>query len=256
MLRSAHPFERVFREQRTAFRMADEQRRAGVLERGDAVQHETADRHARCRAARQEEAAGAETCRAEDTGCAPARAARRPRRTSCRRRDVEAARLDDAPCLLADLDQLARAAAIGVHRVDGVRAAIEHVVRAARHLLERQRLLEQADDVRREAAGGPEDLDGQRGACGHVEQDQQHADKNRHARHPCDEPQTHRGTEAGSYSIGLCDSVTLWFVQLEIALPSTSPAPGSPAGRRRSSEGWLPRGPARRRPGSPGTRRA
>ena len=87
--------------------------------------------------------------------------------------DVETLGLNQAAFFLADIHQPACSAARGVDREHGVRAAVEHVIRAVRALLESDRVGEEAGDVWRQPADRAQGLDAQ-GLAGHDREHDQH----------------------------------------------------------------------------------
>ena len=149
---------RVLGEERSALGMTDEQRAAGVLDRARAIQHQVVDRDACGWLARKKEAGHACALRVE--GLDPLlKAGNVGDDDAPVARDVEAGRLNDAPFFAADLDDLLGARSCGVDGEDGLPSPVEHVVHAARRLLEVDRGLERADEVRRKAADRAKDLD-------------------------------------------------------------------------------------------------
>src|SRR5207249_9028538 len=119
----------VLWEQRAALGVTDMECRPVVLKRCDAAEHETAQRYANLRSPRQ--------CEPEQpfaSGCEDLNALLPPRRVGdgkgTVRGHVERARFDDAPFLMADLNQLRRAGSCAVDAVDSVPATVEHEVLA------------------------------------------------------------------------------------------------------------------------------
>jgi hypothetical protein len=131
---------------RSGFRLRQQDARAGVLQRPDAVQHAVAEHHAILGSAAHHETADPQSRRGEDLN-----ALATIRRVGDDKRAVgrhgERGRIDDAARFGADLHDLPRARLLFVEPIDGVAAAIEDEVLAGGGLLKAGDFAEAAGDV-------------------------------------------------------------------------------------------------------------
>jgi hypothetical protein len=159
------PFNAYFGDERAVLGLAHQDCRARVPQRSDTVHDEIPEREAGLRAARQSEAADPETGGAEDLNSLAV-----VRCISHNERSVglhgEGRRIDDVPWLGSDLDDLPGARLVGVDSVDGVSAAIEHVILPGARLLEADGLAESAGDAGGNGTGGAENLWTATAQCG------------------------------------------------------------------------------------------
>ena len=158
MVRTGVPARPVLGHQAAGFRLADEHRPAGVLQRADAAERQAAERDARRRATRQEEAAQALAVGVEELQPLAAVGGVGDDERAVGG-GVERRRLDHATGFAANRHQLAVGRAGGIDAVDGVAAAIEDELLPGGDPLIAERLTELADDLHRQAANRSENLD-------------------------------------------------------------------------------------------------
>ena len=137
----------VLGDQRAGLGLRHQDRRPGVLQRADAVQHRVLDHDARLQAAGQQKAADAEPGGREDLDALPV-VRRVGDDEGAVGLDGKRGGIDDLARLAADLDDLPRARLLRVEAVDRVGAAVEDEVLAGGGLLKAGRLAELARDVR------------------------------------------------------------------------------------------------------------
>ena len=169
--RAAHAArQRVLRDEAPCFRLAHENRRAGVLQRSNPVQDEVVELDARTRSARQREPAEAETSRRKYLDAlAPVRRICHDERAV--RLDRERRGIDDASGFGADLHDLPHARPLLVDAVHRVRTPVESEVLPGSRLIvpDNQavtpeiRMVEHVEELRPElqllAFGNPEVLE-------------------------------------------------------------------------------------------------
>jgi hypothetical protein len=151
--------QRVFGDERSGFRLAHENGRAGVLQRADAVQDEIVQEDPCPGPARQRKTAKTKTRRREDL-YALAAVRRIGNDEGARRLDAEGGRIDDASWLGANLHDFPGAGSVFVDAVHGVRAPIEHEVLPRGGLLKTDWIAEPAGNACGNGADRTDDIAG------------------------------------------------------------------------------------------------
>ena len=143
----------VLRDQGAMLRLADEDRAAGVFDRGEPVEHEIAERDASDGATRQAESTQRRAAGEKDLHAGVAAGCVRDEERAIRG-EIERGRIQHATLFSADLDQLGGGIEAARGDVDRMRTAVEDEVVACRRLLTAGEILEAAGDVRRKRGDG------------------------------------------------------------------------------------------------------
>jgi hypothetical protein len=154
------PRQVELREERPGFRLAHQDRVAGVAQGPGAGERQAVDHETHLGPSGQRKAAEQTASRPEDlNSLARARSVGNHER-ALNRLEIEGRRFYDPACLLADLDDLPARGPCGVDAVDGVAPSIKDEVLPGACLLKRHWLVELTDDLRRDPADRSKNLDG------------------------------------------------------------------------------------------------